>query len=346
LCGNESQFHMPGVGLVSPNYHVNVEHAFASASNLVAVAQQYAGRRYFVAHSLGNMLVSSAIQDWCLPYDKYMLLNAAVPIEAYDTSTSAVNTVTVDRLTPRSWVGYPDELRAARWYDLFENGDARRSLTWKGRFSRVVNAVNCYSSEEEVLRCGFGENRQPLQRSYSWYNQERVKGVKPTQSVLGRNEGGWKFNTAHYIQLSFDDDESGQTIPYSRLRTPSEAVQLMNEPHQDLRATPFFGEFADMSICSTNFMTVAALGRSLRAQLLADAIPAESLPAGASEVPSWNGQSSDNVNMALGLKDNSRLIEDEDDRAWGHSFFLSAPYMVVHQLFELITVLSQQGGSE
>ena len=34
-------------------------------------------------HSLGNMLASSAIQDWGLPHDKYRVLNAAVPSEAY-----------------------------------------------------------------------------------------------------------------------------------------------------------------------------------------------------------------------------------------------------------------------
>ena len=204
---------MPLAGLVSPNYHVNVEHAFASSSNLVAVARQYAGRRYFVAHSLGNMLVSSAIQDWNLPHDKYMVLNAAVPIEAYDTSSDAVNETTANRLMPRDWVGYDASLRAANWHGLFDPGDGRRKLTWKGRFSRVVNTVNYYSSEEEVLRCGNGEWRQPLQRAYSWYNQERIKGVKPVEAGLGRNEGGWGFNTDYYVEDEYEDDNN-QTVRY------------------------------------------------------------------------------------------------------------------------------------
>lgn len=43
-----------------------------------------------------------------------------------------------------------------------------------------------------------------------------------------------------------------------------------------------------------------------------------------------------NKNMALEFKDsaNKNILGNESKQTWGHSFFLSAPYMVVHGLFE------------
>ena len=201
-------------------------------------------------HSLGNTLVSSAIQDWNLPHDKYMLLNAAVPIEAYDSSSNAVNAATIDRMTPREWVGYDAALKAANWHTLFDVGDGRRKLTWKGRFSRVVNVVNYYSSEEDVLRCGYGEWHQPLQRAYAWYSQERIKGVKPFEAGLGRNEGGWGFNAAYYKQERYYDDTLGEWVERMRVRTPAEANPLLTDATVDFKSTPFFGWFDGRTICT------------------------------------------------------------------------------------------------
>ncbi len=93
--------------------------AFAGASNLTAVVAGYSGPNYFLAHSFGNMLVSAAIQDWRMPCERYFMLNAAVPIEAYDTSTNVVNDIGKDRMLPRVWAGYDDALKASHWHDLF-----------------------------------------------------------------------------------------------------------------------------------------------------------------------------------------------------------------------------------
>ena len=301
-----------------------------------------------MAQSLCNMLVSSAIQDWNLPHDKYMLLNAAVPIEAYDTSSNAVNAATIDRMTPREWVGYDAALKAANWHTLFDVGDGRRKLTWKGRFSRVVNVVNYYSSEEEVLRCGYGEWHQPLQRAYSWYNQERIKGVKPFETGLGRNEGGWGFNAAYYVEVEYEDD-SGQTMTYQRRRSADEMSVCLADYDIDLKSTPFFGWFEDRSICTNVFLAESAVSRDLQSQLLADAIPAESLPAGLAEVPKWaNNSTSLNLNMAVDCKDMTRkgiVFPGDKNGQWGHSFFLSAPYMVVHGLFKSIVEQTAFGGN-
>ena len=81
--GNETQTFIPGVGFVTPNYYCNVQNAFATASSLKTAMDDISGPKWFLAHSLGNMLVSAAIQDCQMPHEKYFMLNAAVAMEAY-----------------------------------------------------------------------------------------------------------------------------------------------------------------------------------------------------------------------------------------------------------------------
>ena len=84
--GNEGQswVQVPLVGYVTPNYYGNVQNAFQTASALAGAMQSVQGPKWFIAHSLGNMLVSAAIQDCGMPHEKYFMLNAAVAMEAFD----------------------------------------------------------------------------------------------------------------------------------------------------------------------------------------------------------------------------------------------------------------------
>ncbi len=79
-------------------------------------------------------------------------------------------------------------------------------------------------------------------------------------------------------------------------------------------------------------------------QLLADAIPAETLPAGYEGVPKWNDDESISVNknMASEFKDNLQIYFWASDKKWIHSFFVQAPYMVVHRLFEDIATKTRE----
>ena len=49
--------------------------------------------------------------------------------------------------------------------------------------------------------------------------------------------------------------------------------------------------------------------------------------------------------MAIEFKDTKQIvkIDDKDDQAWSHSFFLQVPYMMVHQLFENIFSQMKEG---
>jgi len=69
----------------TPNYYVNVEHAFATAANLAATVNGSlpGAVKVIAGHSLGNMVISSAIVDHGLNADTYFMLNAAVAQEAW-----------------------------------------------------------------------------------------------------------------------------------------------------------------------------------------------------------------------------------------------------------------------
>ena len=70
----------------------------------------------------------------------------------------------------------------------------------------------------------------------------------------------------------------GRVVPGRR---PS--AQTGNISRESLMTVPFFGNFDDMSVCGTNL--VESIPN--RAQLLADAIPAESYATGRNPVPRW-----------------------------------------------------------
>ena len=200
-------------------------------------------------------------------------------------------------MTPADWRPYALRLRANHWHELFGSDDARRDLTWKGRFASITNAVNYYSVDEDVLNNADGNEKDLLSSNFAWANQETRKGVWPAL-LPGNNEAGWSFNSNYESCLS-----------------PTQAfllsdIQLMQEP--------FFGSFDDMSICTTNRITSVPL----KSQLLADAIPAESYAAGRNPIP----------NLA-----NVEMREKKTGGGnWTHSFIIGAPYAWTYRIFNSI----------
>lgn len=63
---------------------------------------------------------------------------------------------------------------------------------------------------------------------------------------------------------------------------------------------------------------------------LVDVISAESLVAGFTTVPEWDDR---NVDMSEVFK-NGAMEDVLPDSKWVHSFFIQAPYPVVHQLYK------------
>ena len=336
--GNESQTFIPVVGFVTPNYYCNVQNAFATASSLKTAMDDISGPKWFLAHSLGNMLVSAAIQDCQMPHEKYFMLNAAVAMEAYEP-VAGITQESHDNMTPSEWTSYPDRVRATHWYELFPEGDGRRLLTWKGRFSNVTNVVNFYSTQEEVVNNGDGGEHSLTDRNYVWYNQETRKGN--WTMMLHVNEGGWMFNDYYDTLLSH--------LP------PNEANALSNET---LQQKPFFQDFANEEIYSSTNGVLVATNYLYRAEMLAYAIPSESYAVGSNPLPMLNAYTNEvtneriperNFNMAniedgiFDLPENGSDTEDRH-RDWQHSTFVQRSYKRTHKLYlEIINHIKTEG---
>ena len=262
---------------VSPDYYANVMHAFATASNLVDTVALLPGtNKVMLAHSLGNMLVSSAAVDHNLQYNRYYMLNAAVPMEAYTT-----NVVSASAMVDSAWDNVPPNYWASGWHRLFETPDFRSTLTWRGRFAGIANAVNCYSPTEDVLT-----NATEHGYGGSWSKQELLKGTSVwhgLNTILFFNddvscEGGWGVNTYYAANPNY-------YIPLVGLD-----ASVSNMTRDAVIECPLFTPFrveADQML-STNLFTIADADyrAELRAKFLADAIPATSFAAGANAIPS------------------------------------------------------------
>ena len=300
----------------TPDYYSNVDHALSTAGAFgSAVAALPGTARYVAAHSLGNMMVSSAIAEHGLSVARYFMLNAAVPLEAYDPN--AVTAAMRNNMTPGDWRPYALRLRAGHWHGLFGTADARRDLTWKGRFVAIANAVNYYSTDEDVLNNADGNPKDLLSPDYAWANQETRKGVWPT-FLPGNNEAGWSFNADYDVN---SPDYVGGGDPLTLHLTPAKAAQLTDA---QLRTAPFFGAFDDMSICTTN----QVLNIPQKNQLLADAIPAESYAAGRNPISNF-------------LNRDMRGMKSGGGK-WTHSFLVEAPYAWVYQVFDDMKMRSDQ----
>lgn len=329
--GDESQFSlMFSDKQISPDYYVNVKNAFQSAPALVQACRNLPGEKVMLAHSLGNMLVSSAAKDHGLNYSKYYMLNAAVPMEAYDNgSFSSV-------MCDEEWEKVPSNYLAANWSKLFPVNDFRASLSWRGRFAGIANAVNCYSPTEDVLTNA--EVGQLTLSGGAWKIQEFTKGTTvwhelnslPFFDLNVACEGGWGINTYYSLNPLWYVYQCGFTDKVQSDMTREDAI---THP----LFTPFRSESEAMH--STNLFTIAdaTYREQLRAKFLADAIPATSFAAGA--------------NYTRGLMDNHNVQDDipngwptqREEKTpdgviskWLHSDLKDVSFFYVYQLFNKI----------
>lgn len=216
--------------VASLNYHESAANAFPTALNLGIQlwAAGLTGENVILAHSLGNMVVSSAIQDWGLSVDKYFMLDAAVATESYDASTFN-DSPSRNYMVNSAWAGYNANTWCSTWYQLFSAPDDRAKLTWQSRFPMVLPiAYNFYSSGDQCFETYPGTPSEfsgyywhggldSLER-YCWQKQEIFKGCG---NLAGTTWAGW----------GFWEDDYGAKIP------PNDANSA--SPDQ-LRTNPVF----------------------------------------------------------------------------------------------------------
>ena len=331
------------------NFHLNVQNALKTAqafSHFINLA--VGGKDVTVAaHSLGNMLVSSAIAEKGANVTNYFLIDAAVPIEAYDSTVG----VPVDLEQPDNngngmihpeWGGYKAGLFASEWYRLFDSGDWRSKLTWRGRFAALkglTKAYNFFSSGEDVLDNHTGTPYVPNiftsgSGRFAWGLQEKLKGRLPTGWMLGSNYGGWGFNHDAYNEWILD--AAGHTV-YVVLQ-PDNANKLTTDA---IKAKPFFLLSGDDLTLLQDYPAGSDYAKANYDRLLSEAIPAISLAAGRNEVTSFSIDN--NFDMNLSYKNvwpyDRVVVKKSED--WWHCDLKEVSFPFVKELFIKFTELGK-----
>jgi hypothetical protein len=216
------------------------------------------------------------------------------------------------------WQNYDNRLWASQWYQLFASGDGRNSLRWGDRFGTIASAFNYYSETEDVLNNANG-SVPAIGNDRAWVNQEMRKGTTLIWLGPGNAEAGWGFNTAY--------TNANGSYPLS----PAAANALTDD---NIRTNSFFNCFDDEDLYGTNGSAVAQQP-AMRRQLLADAIPALSNPAGRNSLGSSAGQGNRDLD---GFK--RGLWESDDwpqqDNRWHHSDLKRIAYPYNSKTFDQI----------
>jgi hypothetical protein len=307
------------------DYHKAVFHAFQAGDGLRAALGLPAGADVTVAaHSLGNMLVSHAIQSGGFHPKNYFMINAAVPLEAYDPSVleqkgpgSAYEVMTED-----SWKGKDPRSFASNWHGLFDSEeDSRAKLTWKGLFNEVKSksrVINFYSPGEDVVenpRSSSSKIIEDMIRNWdtskgAWGHQEMIKGGGALGGLaFSRVQGGWRLWDTSDVLASTSESE--------------------------LRKSPRFFPFIEGDLFSEDVATGSNRAAELRVayDVLARGIPAMSYGAAANEISAM-AQNDGNFNMELdgrnfGLWPTEGHGEEFRAGRWIHSDFknVALPYV-------------------
>jgi Lysophospholipase len=315
------------------NYHANVVNAFETAEHLKSYVNSLPGDRIIMAHSLGNMVVSSAIADHGMNVDKYFMFNAAVPSEAFDTATYST-AEWGNPLVSHVWAGYGNQTWAATWHGLFTAPDARATLTWRNRFASIPSSIlyNYYSTGDEIVGLYdlIGNDSMVTVHSYTgedvgnfaWQKQERFKGRANFDALAGwagTDEAGWGF----HFKLGVGNDGNPALLP---IYEPQQANLLTTT---QLRASPVFLH-APAAMFSSNITFEA------HNSLLARAIPALSGPVGSRKLEIFPPTNDRNFNMADSSYRNGwpRTISFKYRTSWLHSDIKDVAYFYVKGLFD------------
>lgn len=312
--GEEGQWPVFGI---TPDYYENVVNAFDTASNLASVVNSLPGQKYIAGHSLGNMVVSSAVVDWGLNVNAYIMIDAAVAMEAYDAGVG----INMNLVPTPFWPNYHTNLWASEWFSLFTN-DSRTNLTWRGRFGNIPNAYNYYSSTENVLADADAPHNvltislRARNQQFAWVNQEMLKGswASAIITVFSESEAGWGLG--NYSHLSLQDANSLTTA--------------------QLQTNSVFESFDDTVLYDINNGSAEAAKPAVREKVLADGIPALSNAAGGTFLGINFGvvNADRNMNSYKGLNMNGLWPRSGDD--WEHSDIVSIAYSFNYAVFNQI----------
>ncbi len=302
------------------DYYLNVQNARDTAAQLAPLVNAMPGGKIWMAHSLGNMLTGYAIADCGMNVDKYFALNAAVPAEAYDAATVDERDSPDNYMQHSNWLGYSNRTWASSWYKLFPQGDDRWKLTWRSRFTNVLERTQLYnfwSSGDEVLE--IATDGTPLivellnpwadTRRYIWHKQELYKG---RNIVYGTGWAGWGFEYPTW-----------QTADGANASTDA-----------TLRQYPIFER--DPGFMFTNVITQAHVD-----DILIKGIPALSWPLGSTNIATIVSSRNIDMNIDVQRPNDWPWGGDKYKTRWLHSQLIYVAYHYTHKLYEKFVNLGE-----
>jgi alpha-tubulin suppressor-like RCC1 family protein len=330
------------------DYYDNVKNAFMTASNFnVAVSGLPGSQKYIIAHSLGNMVASSAIKDFTLNVNSYFALDAAVATEAYDGDNSFMDMVNPNIFgTFQGWKNYDQRLWASDWHNLFSSGDGRAKLTWINRFGVIGNIYNFYSSGENVLHNSDGTYPSPFTvystHERAWVCQEMSKGDGLTSLTSSGSQAGWQLNPYWYV-LPSGGKPGGITQPRYKFQAAlSDFTDSSHVNTNDLPANPFFERFNDSKIMDASAGSAEAAKYDVRADILGGGIPALSHATGANSVAVFEDRNFDLMSMETKdaggnfLWPSARPLDANQHPRWLHSDFEEVAYPFNYSFYDFI----------
>jgi hypothetical protein len=261
------------------DYHKAVFQAFQTGEVLASNLNP-TGELTVLAHSLGNIVVSHAIQDWGFRPNRYIMVNPAVAIEAYDDVGIEDDMVEDDW---RNLIAINQErLYPSNWHWLFNGtSDNRRNLKWRELFRNVFTDTefyNFYSPQDEVFdqKVGIHEAESLgliLDQGFdfargSWKFQELIKGK------------GW-FWSGDISGVLFQRRQAGWNRDGYLFTDPGDITA------DDLKTDPYFELFLedDLTDEDASIASTKAGKATVRYDVLGRGIPALSYSAGQGAIP-------------------------------------------------------------
>ena len=319
------------------DYHRAVFFAFQTGDELNDRLNFVDGDLTIAAHSLGNVVVSHAIEDGGLTPSNYYMINAAAPREAY--SPQDVSGTERYAMTESDWKANfqagQERSFAANWHELFEppfaSNDGRASLTWKDRFASVSVATavyNFYSTGEDVVQDPTIDSASVaaniLEQGFNfvrgaWGAQEFVKGGTSIAGLAqSRLQAGW-----------------GYRFGYSLL-------DPANYSDGQLRTTPFFEDFEELDLFDLTAGSALAATSFVQYDVLARGLPSMSWAAAANSVSTAGGED----DMQTAFKTNGEWpTEGHEDPAdseqWLHSDFKAVGFSYVFEMYKKMIELGE-----
>ena len=318
--GNQGQLTgiLPKIGGATPDYWINVKNAFLTSGHLKNQLAAVSGTKYVAAHSLGNMVVSSAMVDKGLSVGRYFMIDAAVAREAYDPST-----VDNNKMSEPSWRAVGSTLWSPYFHQLFSTTDARRKLTWTGRFQGISNVYQFYSTGEDVLEPNTDGGKPAISgvlfaNRKAWVAQEMNKGTA-TKALL-QVVSGTAFFDDWQVEAKGGWGKSGDPQPTT---------------HQAKVENPYFEQFSVLNGVTLHQDNAAGAAPAadpvFYPRLLGEEVPAVSWPAGSVAVGVF-GKKADLMSLKNGWPE-SRGAPGVEGK-WLHSDLKNVSYLHTYRLFE------------